>query len=547
MTSVSPAQALRHAIQYHQAGRLAEARQIYEQILSGEPRNAQALHLLGLVAHQSGDAAVAETMIRNAIALQPNDPDFHSNLGEILRAMGRIDEALEILQSAAARFVQSPAIHHNLGIALKDKGRLAEAIASLRIALQLQPQNAAAHHHLAAALAFTGQHAAAISEFRQAIALQPNSPSAYNNLANTLLEVHQLDEAIAAFGSALALKPDFAEAHNNLGTAYWRRDRREDALHSFRRALALNSRLVSAAINLSGALLATGLFEEALAVATNALENAPHDPQLHRSRALALVKLNRINEAREAYESAIAVNPDSELYRFELAAITAGETTRSMPASYARMIFDDYAADFDRHLVGALEYRVPEFFLEDVLALPGERQRSTRDILDLGCGTGLCALHFRPFATRITGVDFAPKMIEAARARRVYDELILGDMMPVLHERPGSFDLILAGDLFLYVGELDALFHAVAAALRPFGLFACSIESSDGQDVLLRPTRRFAHSLDYVRRLARQTGLLERSAREVILRKDGGVPIPGWIVLLQKGASASQPDSSLHG
>ena len=129
-------------------------------------------------------------------------------------------------------------------------------------------------------------------------------------------------------------------------------------------------------------------------------------------------------------------------------------------------------------------------------------------------------------------------MIEAAKARGVYDELVLGDMMPVLRERRSSFDLILAGDLFLYVGELEALFDAVAAALRPGGLFACSIESSEGQDVQLRPTRRFTHSLDYVRRLAHHVGLLERSAREVILRKDGGASISGWIVLLQKGPAA---------
>ena len=521
MPQVSPAQALQLAIHHHQGGNLAEARQIYRQLLAADPQNAQALHLLGLAAHQSGDSTTAETMIRQAIALNPNEPDFHSNLGEILRATGRTDEAIALLQSAAARDPQSPAIHYNLGIALKDKRRLAEAIIALRSAIQLQTKNAAAHHHLAAALASTGEHAAAVPEFRHAIALQPNSHSAYNNLGNTLLELNQLDEAIAAFGSALALKPDFAEAHNNLGTAYWRRDRREDALDSFRRALTLNPRLTSAAINFAGALLANAQFKEALAVTTRALEFSPRDAQLHRTRALALVKLNRFTDARDAYEDALAVDPASELYQFELAAIVAGETTRTMPASYARMIFDDYAADFDRHLVGALEYRVPEYFLEEVLAIPAEKERTSRDILDLGSGTGLCALQFRPHATRIVGVDFAPRMIEAAKARRVYDELVLGDMMPLLAERPGGFDLILAGDLFLYVGELDALFNAVAAALCPHGLFACSIESSDGQDVLLRPTRRFAHSLDYVRRLARATGLLERSAREVILRKDG--------------------------
>ena len=539
MTPVTPAQALQVAIQYHQSGHLAEARKIYEQLLATDPQNAQALHLLGLASHQSGDSASAEKMIRQAIALNPGEPDFHSNLGEILRTTGRTDEAIALLQSASARHPQSPAIEQNLGIALKDKGRLAEAIIALRSAIQMQPQNAVSHHHLAAALASTGQHAAAVPEFRHAIALQPSSASAYNNLGNTLIELNQLDEAIAAFGSALALKPDFAESHNNLGTAYWRRDRREDAIHSFRRAVALNPSLASASINLAGALLADAQFKEALAVATRALEFVPRDAQLHRTRALALVKLNRFTDARDAYEEALAIDPTSELYQFELAAIVAGETTRTMPASYARMIFDDYAGDFDRHLLGTLEYRVPEYFLEDVLAIPGEREHTSRNVLDLGCGTGLCAMHFRPHASRIVGVDFAPKMIAAARARRVYDELILGDMMPVLHEHSSSFDLILAGDLFLYVGELDALFHAVAAALRPGGLFACSIESSDGQEILLRPTRRFAHSLDYVRRLANAAGLQERSAREVILRKDGDAPIPGRVVILQRGAAGS--------
>lgn len=540
MTHVSPAQALQLAIQYHQSGQLPEARQIYQQLLAADPNHAQALHLLGLIAHQSGDPATAEKMIRQAITINPADPEFHSNLGEILRVSGRVDDAIALLASAAARHPQSAAIHQNLGVALKDKERFPEAITAFRAALQMQPNNAAAHHHLAAAIAATGQHAEAIPEFRHAIACRPNSPSAYNNLANTLLEVNQLDEAIAAFGSAIALKPDFAEAHNNLGTAYWRRDRRKDAVDAFRRALSLSPRLTSASLNLTGAFLAAGSFAEALDAAVHALQFAPRDAQLHRSKALALVKLGRPDEARAAYEAALAIDPGSEVYRFELAAIAAGESTRTMPASYVRMIFDDYAADFDRHLVGALEYRVPEFFLQDVLALPGEKERETRDILDLGCGTGLCAVQFRPHATRIVGVDFAPRMIDAARARGVYDELVLGDMIPLLRERPAAYDLLLAGDLFLYVGELEALFAAVAAALRPGGLFACSIEASDGQDVLLRPTRRFAHSLAYVRRLAGASGLLERSAREVILRKDGNARIPGYIILLQR--TSTLPD-----
>ncbi|HUO07214.1 MAG TPA: tetratricopeptide repeat protein [Phycisphaerae bacterium] len=536
MTDATPAYSMQLAIQYLQAGRLPEAKSVYEQILAAEPRNAEALHLLGLIAHRSGDPAAGERLIRQAIEIKPGDPDFHSNLGEILRTRKRLDEAITALRQAAALRPDRAAIHYNLGLALKEKGQLAESIDAFRESLRLNSRNPPAQHHLAAALQGRGQLNEAILAYRAAIAIQPNYPSAYNNLGNALLEAgnDHVDEAIAAFGGALALKPDFAEAQNNLGTAYWQRDRRQDAIASFRRALTLAPAMTSASINLAGALIAGGHFEEALAVATCALEFSPRVAALHRSRGLALIKLNQLDDARRAFESALQLEPDSELYRFELAAISPGESLRSMPLSYVRMIFDDYALQFDQHLVGTLEYRVPEHFLHDVLALPGESARNTREILDLGSGTGLCAMHFRPYAARIVGVDIAPQMIETARARQVYDELILADLTSVLQQRPNSFDLILAGDLFLYIGELDALFVQVARSLRSEGLFASSIENSDGQDVLLRPTRRFAHSIAYLRRLAEANGLIERSAREVIIRKDGAKKIPGWVVILQK-------------
>jgi len=154
---------------------LAEAEALYRQILVIDPRHADALHLLGLLAHRAGRSDVAVELIRQAIALKPNSAETHSNLG----------------------------------IALKDQGQLDQAIA-------LKPDFTEAYYNLANALKETGQLDDSIAEYRQAIALEPDLPEAHSNLGNALRDKGQLDAAIAACRQAIALKPDLPEAHVNL-------------------------------------------------------------------------------------------------------------------------------------------------------------------------------------------------------------------------------------------------------------------------------------------------------------------------------------------
>ncbi|MGD0388725.1 MAG: tetratricopeptide repeat protein, partial [Tepidisphaeraceae bacterium] len=319
----------------------------------------------------------------------------------------------------------------------------------------------------------------------------------HNNLGNALLGKRQLDEAIAEFQLALRLKPESADIHRNLGTALYDKGRLEEAIAAHRQAIRLKPDYAEAYNNLGAALQRVGQKEAAAA----------------------------------AYRQAIRLKPGTVQWEFTLAALSGNRSVATAPTQYVRELFDDYAARFDKHLVEELHYRAPQQLLRAV------RQATPRrdlDVLDLGCGTGLCGREFHSYARRLVGVDLSPAMIRAAETRGIYDQLITGEILPVLREAPGSYDLIVAGDVLIYVGDLTDFMPAVAGALRSGGLFACSIEDYDGQGFFLHPEARFAHSIGYLRKMAGESGLSEISADKAAIRRNFGVDVPGRIVVLGK-------------
>jgi predicted O-linked N-acetylglucosamine transferase (SPINDLY family) len=180
MTTISEALAV--AIQHHQAGRLQAAEQIYRQVLAVEPKQPDALHLLGVIAYERGNHEIALDYIGRAIGLNGNTAVFHNNLGEVYRALRRIAEAVACYRRALELKPDYASAHNNLGIAFKEQGMPEDAVACYRRALQLKPDYAQAH----------------------------------NNMGNALKDQGKLEEAIACYRRALELKPDFAGAHSNL-------------------------------------------------------------------------------------------------------------------------------------------------------------------------------------------------------------------------------------------------------------------------------------------------------------------------------------------
>jgi predicted O-linked N-acetylglucosamine transferase (SPINDLY family) len=232
-------QALAIALQHHQAGRLQAAERIYRQILHAEPNQADALHLLGLMAHQAGKHAVAVQYIRRAIEFSGRAALFHNSLGEAYRALGGIPEAIACYRRGLELKPDYAEAHNNLGNALKQQGKLDEAIACYRRALERKPDFAEAHSNLGLALGDQRQLDEAVACFRRALELKPDRAEIYNNLGLALAGQGKLDESLAACRRALELKPEFAEAHANLGNTLQDQGRLDEAHAAYRRALEL--------------------------------------------------------------------------------------------------------------------------------------------------------------------------------------------------------------------------------------------------------------------------------------------------------------------
>ena len=552
---------LSRAISLHRAGRLAEAGALYREILAREPDHAEALQLLGLVACQSARLEQAEELIARAVALQPDNAEFLGNLGEVQRRRNRLPEAIAALRRAAELAPQNACVPYNLALALSAVGQLTEAVAAYRQALVLQPNYPEALNNLGLLLHRLGEYPAAAEAFQKALALRPDHAEDSNNLGLTLWNLHRHEAALAAFELAVQLKPDFAGAQANRALALRKLGRAGEAVGAYEKAARLNPNSADLQRDRATALSEVRAFEAAIGAARRAVELAPEQAEAAHCLGVVLAAAadqaggaageaaaGRKAEAIGAYERALALRPGVAEWEFELA-VLRGDTPPTAPDAYVKALFDEYALRFEHHLVDLLHYDVPQKLLaalRETGVLPAVSDpaapAAALDILDLGSGTGLVGSLFRPYARSLTAVDLSPNMMAAAQGRRdaggrlVYDRLITSHILPALRVFRAAFDLILAADVFIYVGSLDEVLPAAARALRPNGTLAFSLERFDppaagdaGFDFRLR----YRHSLAYIRGLAAAAGLTERAVVEAHLRDD--VP-PGWIVVLQRGA-----------
>jgi predicted TPR repeat methyltransferase len=215
----------------------------------------------------------------------------------------------------------------------------------------------------------------------------------------------------------------------------------------------------------------------------------------------------------------------------KLAAHGSG-TTAPAPA-YVEALFDDYAARFEDSLVAKLGYRVPEVLAAAVggamLARGVERFGLA---IDLGCGTGLMGEQLRPLADRLEGVDLSTKMLAEARRKGVYDRLEKADLVTFLGANKADAGLIVAADVFNYVGALEPALSAASRALTPGGLLGFSLETHAGADaVRLGTSLRFQHAAEPTLALCRLAGLEIVTAQAVAIRMDRGVTVDGLIVV----------------
>ena len=203
---------------------------------------------------------------------------------------------------------------------------------------------------------------------------------------------------------------------------------------------------------------------------------------------------------------------------------------------YLRALFDEYAGQFDHHLMVGLAYQGPNQLF--ALVEGHLRPKAPMVVVDLGCGSGLCGPLFEPLARQMIGVDLSPRMLEQASRKNCYDELVEADLLAFLGQQRGTVNLCLAADVLVYFGDLEEPLTGVVGALRPGGLFAFTLEATEAEGWVLQKTGRYAHGEYYVKGLAQRIGFEIVELQRATLRLQIDAPVAGTAWLLRKPEEA---------
>lgn len=292
---------LAEAMALHRAGRLAEARAIYEDVLAGTPGDAEARHLLGLALFQSGDGEAGLAEVSRAIALRDDVAQFHANWGRIATALGRHAEAADAYARALALAPNDAAAVSDLAAARIKLGDPTAARDAARRAIALDAALPQAHHNLGLALEILGETADAEAEFARAAELDPGFADAHQSLGQRLQARGAFETAAESYRRAAIARPGFVEALTNFGLVRAAQGMRAEAIAAFREALGHDPRQAATHSNLGVALVEEGDLDGALAAFGRAVELAPGDAEIRRNRALALLLAGRLQEGFAEY------------------------------------------------------------------------------------------------------------------------------------------------------------------------------------------------------------------------------------------------------
>lgn len=529
--------------------RHAEALNAADQALTIKPHVGPLHNARGAALRNLGRREEAVVAFRAALREQPDAAEIHANLGITLQELGQAESAEPHLRQALAA-KPGTVIFQSLGIVLYHLQKHSEATALYKEWLDFEPENPIALHMLAAgrdnapeqaewASPDNMQQAATdystlLKSYEHALAANPNDADTLYKHGLTLHRLGRPEAALASYDRALAIRPDFPQALNYRGIALCKLKKPHEGLIAFRRAMELAPDSAEYQTNTGRALLDLGQGEEGVELLQEALAGEPSTAGF-KALAFGLHRLSRFEEMTAVYQQWLAFEPDNPIPR-HMAAAGRGTTPERAADQYVAELFDGFAENFDSTLLG-LGYQMPQVLSNLIKTELGNDATPLR-VLDAGCGTGLAAPLLKPLATQLVGVDLSPKMLDKARERKLYDELVVGELCAFMASRPAAFDLIILADTLVYFGALEEAFRTAHGALAPHGIFSFAVEARPadvpGPDYRLEPHGRYSHRPDYVTRLLTASGFTLRKIDNVVIRRELNTDVAGIAVLARR-------------
>ena len=275
--------------------------------------------------------------------------------------------------------------------------------------------------------------------------------------------------------------------------------------------------------------LQQGNLDLAIASLELALLDTPDDLEVYRAAGRFLRAAGRIDEAAAWYQRCLAIAPADPIAMMGLVAIGHAPVPPRLPDDVVLYVFDRNAGTYDANM-RSLGYGVPEV-LRDLLRADGVSEEGMLDVLDLGCGSGWCGPLFRPFSRRLVGVDLSPRMLALAAEKRVYDELVHGEILEYLGRAAGVADLVVCANVLMYFGDLDALVAGLAHTLRRGGRFVFDVEKGEGMTSGFHVSGRYTHSLALLEKALQPHGFVLTQVHEMVMRSELGKPVAGLHVV----------------
>ncbi len=558
---------LERAQQYYASGQLHEAIASYELALHDDPNSVDILHALGVIKAQLNQLDDAMLFINKALKKNPDNARILNSKANILVRQHRWDDAIKSYRRAVAIDPNYAVAYTGLGNCLYQQNDLSAAENALKKAIELNPQFieaqynyalvltkkecwpeaiallepiVAKHANFSAALGQLGelylqtnQPLRALTVLDRRAELEPENPQALHSLAQALALTDHLEESIQYYENTLMRDPHHLEANQNLANAYVKLGDTNKALNYYFRQLSIQP-LPESYFNIGVLMMYQERNKEAIEYFDQAAILDPTNTAVLLNLGSIYLKQQHYGKALETYQRVLTQEPQNDEIQYIVDALNNDATPARAPNDYLRNLFNHYADHYDQHLTQYLHYTVPQQLTQLLMNELGYTPKEWR-IVDLGCGTGLSGQAFKPFARELIGIDISEQMIEVARKKTCYDTLIVGDIEQELPHYQ-NVDLIVAADVFSYIGDLSAVYKACHAALIPQGIVLFSVERATTGNFSLQKNMRYAHSKAYIESLAKEYHFDVLRCDNTILRKQQKQPVEGFLVMLKSNS-----------
>ena len=417
--------------------------------------------------------------------------------------------------------------------ALIQSGDLRDAATALNTATQTQPRDPRAFLLGMRLAEAAGNPAGAIDMAQRAVALNPTWPVSVTEVAMLLSRLGKHAEAVAQVRRAVTFAPrNLGVLRRAIEISQAAADH-EAAIGWLRQALELEPRNTLFRTWLAAKLIDQRQIAEATNLVDQLLTEDPSNLGALQCRlTYARLEGNKPLEQQTA-DTLLTLQPDSDVHQY-WHALAYDQTPKTQPRTMVRGLFDEYAGRFDKHL-GQLGYRIPETVSQMILNLHPDRRFN---LLDLGCGTGLLGMFLGRIDGAIVGVDLSLEMIEKATEHGVYARFHNVDLMDALRDTPGDqYEVIASCDVLIYVGDLSEVIPNALRILKPGGhfVFTCEAAQENEDNLVLRTSQRYAHKRSHVEALCKAAGFASLEVVDIpALRREGGEPLPGFIVVARK-------------